>query len=72
MKKHMSHGSPSSKAGTMIGAGYKAGAGEMPHIGPGKAASRYGGMTMDENMSKEAASSATPKGMHVYKEGGGR
>jgi hypothetical protein len=66
MSAARAHGSPRSYS--QVGSGPVPGAGEMPRIGPGKAAMRYSGLSAADSGVREAASGATPKGMRVYRE----
>jgi hypothetical protein len=72
MAGHKMHGSPAS-VGASKGRGPVAGAGELelPHNGPGRAASRYAGMDKTMYPSRKTPP-GTPSGhMDVYAEGSG-
>jgi hypothetical protein len=64
---HSSYGSPAS-VGASKGPGPLPGAGELPHRGPGPGAKGKIGRDTSETPMGGPASSATPKGMRVYRE----
>jgi len=66
MSKHTSYDSPAS-LGASKGRGPE-GAGEMPAIGPGKAASRYMGRDSGTTPMSPTPPGTPPKGMKTYRE----
>jgi len=65
--KHMSYDSPAS-LGASKGGGSHEGAGEMPAIGPGAAASRYAGNSPGMSPMTPTPPGTAPKGMKTYAE----
>lgn len=65
--RHMSYDSPAS-LGASKGGGSHEGAGEMPAIGPGKAASRYMGRDAGTTPMTPTPPGTAPKGMKTYAE----
>ena len=59
-----SHGSPRSNAS--MGGGPNPGAGEMPHVGPGKASEDYATMDTSGAGTMSVGSKASPRGMKTY------
>jgi hypothetical protein len=66
MSDYDSHDSPRSYAS--MGSGPNPGAGEMPPIGPGKAAQDYATLDTSGAGEMSVGSKATPRGMKVYRE----